>query len=233
MILPQKERKGVIMKKRLLVTLAIVMFLIVGTVCSANATLITDEDFESGASGWNNNLTTNGGTTFTTFLGRHGGSAGAQSLYKDFNLSGNQTDVHINFSFYEIDSWDNNEWFYIYVNDTVVRQDPYQHDIPDAPIGTVDLFGGASSPNTNYGFEPSWYDQGIGYSFNYATTDTNLRLGFGAILGEGIGDESWGIDNVLITDNYDTAPVPEPCTMLLFGTGLAGLGLYRKKKGKV
>jgi len=220
------------MKKKLLVGLAIGMFLIfIGTVCSVNATLITDEDFESGAYGWNNNLTTYGGTTFTTFLGRNGGSVGAQSLYKDFTLTGNQTEVAISFHFYEIDSWDY-EWFYIYINDTVVRQDQYKHNVEEAPIGTVDLFGGASSPDTDYGFT-NWADQGIGYSFNYATTDINLRLGFGTTLDQSIGDESWGIDNVLITDNYNTAPVPEPATMFLLGTGIIGMaGVMRRKTKK-
>jgi PEP-CTERM motif len=36
----------------------------------------------------------------------------------------------------------------------------------------------------------------------------------------------------LLAGNFDTAPVPEPGTLLLFGSCLLGLGitLYRKKK---
>lgn len=210
---------------RLLTTLTIALFLI-GIALNASATLVTNEDFETGAFGWNNNLTTDGGTTFTKFLGRHGGSNGTQILYKDFTLPGDQTEVTISFSFYEIDSWDGddptyggNESFYIYVDGVLLRQDLYQHGIEDAPVGTVDLFGGASSPDTNYGFEPSWSDQGIGYSFTYATTDTNLRLGFGANLNQSIWDESWGIDNVLISSNgISETPVSYDVTIELNDT---------------
>jgi len=89
---------------------------------------------------------------------------------------------------------------------------------------------------TNYG-RAYWDDQVVGYSFTYATTDTNLRLGFGTSLDENVlytgeiclDNESWGIDNVLITNN-SAAPAPEPATMLLFGTGLAGLVITKKRK---
>ncbi len=44
-------------------------------------------------------------------------------------------------------------------------------------------------------------------------------------------DESWGIDNVIVTiDSYNGVPVPEPATLTIFGIGLAGLGYMRRRR---
>ena len=44
-------------------------------------------------------------------------------------------------------------------------------------------------------------------------------------------DESWGIDNVIVTiDSYNGVPVPEPATLTIFGLGLAGLGYMRRRQ---
>ena len=49
---------------------------------------------------------------------------------------------------------------------------------------------------------------------------------------DGSPDHNGGSLDISHFNGYNTSPVPEPCTMLLFGTGLAGLCLNRRMKKK-
>lgn len=85
-----------------------------------------------------------------------------------------------------------------------------------------------------------------GFSFQLDSVTVSLRNSYNLVL-DGIGmisgngfDETYGtwsmsIDSLATSFSFSsgttaTAPVPEPATMLLFGSGLAGLAGYGRKK---
>ena len=216
------------MKNKFLAGLATGLFLF-GLIGMANAAVITDENFESGATGWHNNLTTDGGDPFTTFLGRFPGQTGTQENFKTYSLSGTQTQITIEFDFYEIDSWDY-EYFNVFVNDAEVIHDQFKHnreDFANSPfMSASSLIFSGDNGNVNYGFT-GWPDQGYHYSYTFDSTASSLKLGFGATISQGIGDEAWGVDNIMITDN--SSPVPLPGAVWLLGSGLIGLVRFRKR----
>ena len=179
-----------------------------------NISTVSFEDFENGASGWNRNLVHDGNEA-TKFLGRFGkgtslgwstfNSNGSQQVYKTYNFGSNNAnkDVKISFIMYEIDSWDAGDYsgdggiteaLTVYVNNNKVIQDTYKVDgsgeDKDARHGYAITVANSSS---------SWADEKHYYELD-AKLDSNgnLKLGFGALLGEDASNESFGIDNIKI-----------------------------------
>jgi hypothetical protein len=63
-------------------------------------------------------------------------------------------------------------------------------------------------------------------SFMFAHNASDLVLNFSATGLQGIDDESWGLDNVMV----QVTPVPLPAAVWLFGSGLLGLISFTYKK---
>jgi hypothetical protein len=73
---------------------------------------------------------------------------------------------------------------------------------------------------------PEAMDSVYNLSFMFAHNASDLILNFSAAGLQGIADESWGLDNVMV----QVTPVPLPAAVWLFGSGLLGLfGIARRR----
>lgn len=192
-----------------------------GLTLEENATLVAQETFEGGATGWSDNTTTDSGNSeLTEFLGRFGGSDGEQIVSKEFDLPEGSNYAVVEFDFLKLDSWDANrarfgieESLNIFVNDSELTsftpegnldkgQQQLGKDGVNSQLGntklTITSAGEDTGMNGRNDSSSHWQERVYRVRMEVANPGDSLKLGFGSTLDQGLNDESFGIDNVTV-----------------------------------
>ena len=120
--------------------------------------IVTNENFEGGATGWSDSETDNlEPAAFTEFLGRHGAAQDhvpTEVINKQFTLSGDQDWAILEFDYYQIDSWDNED-FIVYVDGNIYDRRAFEKGEPvlQSPLTSTSFlgpFGNGATPNKTY-----------------------------------------------------------------------------------
>lgn len=215
------------MKMKLLSTVSLVLLVWVGT---ANANLITNGDFEESTFGaWQvrNEVslvdTSDPTSLFNETHGMNGqyaflgGATGVSNnrLWQDFDVTG-LSELHISFDWVMnyVDISSNRERFI-----SIVR------DYDGTSVGNITLQNLRTTGNVNNIGQDLLFGtySGIVDISSFSTPDARLQFRLA---------ETAGVFSSVGVDDVKVAPIPEPATMLLFGTGLAGLVAARRKKSK-
>jgi hypothetical protein len=157
--------------------------------------------------------------------------------------------VTVSFDLYLIRSWDGssagttydwgNDYFTFGVNNgPTLLHDTFSNGNPAGQTygpNAINPWGTGASELYSLGYffkdDKINQDEDSVYHFNYSFASTDAMLGFN-FAGSGlqaITDESWGIDNVMVS----VSAVPEPATMPLFAAGLGLVGFMVKRARRI
>lgn len=158
-----------------------------------------------------------GGTS--RFIGRFGGTAGAEAVSKTYTLNPASAATSVEFDLLKFDSWDS-EQFNLFVNGALAFTFTPEGFGPgsDTASGTFTagpLTGRYTITSANIdqelGFVGGWGDRPYHVRLELAGAASSMRLGFGSNLNEDVGNESFGIDNVRVAqsplvDDFESGP---------------------------
>jgi hypothetical protein len=227
----------------------------------AQAATVYSNDFEAPAVGtspgaeWSANTEVNVTPTGRKFLGGTGDASNSLGLGNETaTLSlgglGLHDTVTVSFDAYIINSWDGAAGNgdagpdeFRFISDGTTRLDTTFSNVnefgrtqnyPNATGGaTVPAHTGAAEVDTlGYSFFGSTV---YALSFTFAHTGGGLTLDWLSLGLQGLTDESWGIDNLVVSTSCvgDCAPpttTPEPASLALLGLGLAGFAALRRRR---
>lgn len=217
-----------------------------------SATQIYTQNFESAAFGsvpseWSGTGAAVDSTgSFSTFgFGsqhlRNTASGSPQSTLTLTGLAAHST-ITVSFDLIVWDSMDNFKFFTVIADGSTLPGYPLQtsnyfNNDPSGFDGPGTLVSGSvvDFSNPNFGFNSSFHDQGRrigGITFAHTASTLTITFGYNSNNVTGSTDESWGIDNVVVSDNnvVQTSGVPEPSTIALAATALAAFALKTRRK---
>ncbi len=221
-------------KKNLIVVTVAFVVALAGV---AQASIIYSNDFETSAgSEWSNTtISTTPGTAqhaADDFLGEFSNQTVSLSLA---NLQAHAS-LTISFDVYVIRSWDGTDttpghgpdvWNLVVnggamlLNTTFSNTQSSQNYPDSAGSGITHAARTGASESNTLGYGGNFGDTVYSLSYTFTHTADSVQLDFSASGLQAIGDESWGIDNVVVT--------PEPATMSLLGIG-GLLALVRRRR---
>jgi|GEM_PF-2393896 len=229
-----------------------IIFATILGVCTTQAAIIYQQNFESATlgappTGWSGTgaaVETTGGFSAFGFGSQHLRNTASGAPTSTLTLSGLATHTSITISFDLIvwDTMDVNKLFTVVANGVTLPGYPidssnFSNGNPSGFTGPGTLVSGnvgGDSNTPNFG-NNSQRDQGRrvgGITFNHSTSTLTISFGYtGNVTGS--TDESFGIDNIIVSDNNpdpNGSAIPEPSTFVLASCALAGLATLRKRK---
>jgi len=174
-------------------------------VIDETANALYSSGFDMGAPGWLNGVVSNE-SGFGSVLGPYGGTNGAEAVQSTFAIPEGTSVASFTFDMIAIDSWDNED-FIVFVDGEPAARLNFQHStdgvtgewVSDNPDYTFEVLD--TGPREHSGYNAGWPDQQASVQLDIANPGQTVTLGFGSTLDQGIGDESFAVDNVSLTAN--------------------------------
>ncbi len=160
---------------------------------------------------------------FSRFLGRIGGSGGAEALFKNYAIDPARRRTTVQFDLLKIDSWDAEELIVFVQGMAAFRFQPetYAGGHDAASGGGIVLSDTLRGSYTITSLGEDMLPPGAHYAYGERVyrirldidgAGGNLRIGFGSTLDEDVWNEAYGIDNVRVTqpteDSFDQGQAP-------------------------
>jgi hypothetical protein len=176
--------------------------------------LVAEEDFDNDDGSWGENMRVSEFGTLGSFLGPYGQNTDSPS--KTFDIPKDSDYVVVEFLFYEIDLWEEEDQAFVLVGDTIVDLGPFssyeksQNNEYSGEVNGIEFEREKQEDAEHIGFSEVHKDQVHNVTLTIPSSIYNdsgsLTIGFDFNMTRDLTEQSAGIDNFEIIAHQSCAP---------------------------